>query len=213
MKIYSIFFIALIILTSCGGPCDKRHQYVISQEVRSYTDFGEGSQWIYHVSGDTTNITNTDTFTLTGYHNANVFSYTEKQCDGDDYQQIDYYLTSSATKEQLTATLRTGPNGDNYHLGGDYENNSVMAYIDYDSHTGTMSVSSYWKDELVYMPAYEVMGKQYNDVLKLTIKQGGTVGNYGEYYYAKYIGIIQFKLTNPNSEVPVTYSLKAYNVK
>jgi hypothetical protein len=196
----------LLFISSCR--CDKEHIYTLTQTSREYfSDFLQGSYWVYENFNDTTDI---DTLTLMNRSAGLEFDYTERHCDGDYHEYVNYQLKSSKTNDTFDIKIWTNLNIDGYSIQGKYHNLNLFCLLNLDKSNETFYVNDYFHDILEFYSNYTIKNKTYSDVVRMTFTQFNPPfpDKAPTYYYGRDQGLIEFVIFDHSANAQKRFWLK-----
>ena len=130
LSLHFSILVSFFLLSVISCRCTKERTFYFTQTSRDYFgNFLPGSYWVYENIEDTTDY---DTLFLADRVAELRFSYTERECDGDYYETIEYNLISNRTKDTLKVKMRSTVQGDQYYNRGKFTGMNFSCYFHYD---------------------------------------------------------------------------------
>jgi hypothetical protein len=233
MKIHTPFILIFLIFTffqSCEKKCKTPTQGPpIEQEMRDWIVFQPGSYWIYF---DTITKSTDSVYVVEAKEFSEETYLKHEKCPHTIGHAVNIVLESSIGSRYLidggygfgtgVQNDTTNTRGSSYiwnknHSGGDGGFSKYMFFPVVQGTIGRWASSwTFIKHDTIF-PTFEVMGKQYENVLRVHDNANGAYNAETKFYHVKHIGVIRKEIyeidkDNPNPKLLQVWELIDYKV-
>jgi hypothetical protein len=224
---YSI--LTLSFFQSCEKKCIEKTPILLEQEMKDWVYFQSGSYWVYE---DSITKAIDSVFVTEAKVEREVYQSSREKCPQAIADRL-YVITNSTLGTQIqlsgryglgtgvqndTTNTRGSANIDNLnHSGGDGGFSKYMFFPVVQGTIGRWASSwTFIKHDTIF-PTFEVMGKQYENVLRVHDNANGAYNAETKFYHVKHIGVIRKEIyeidkDNPNPKLLQVWELIDYKV-